>query len=280
MRALALQWCLAACRMIPALVFIGAMAACASRPAQEPPKTRVASRPPPAPKSTPGTTPKSTTPKSPRPYKVMGKWYQPLPSAAGFNQSGVASWYGKKFHGRKTANGETYNMYGLSAAHKTLPLGTWVRVVNQDNQRTLDVRVNDRGPFVHGRIIDLSYGAAKKLGVIGPGTARVRVSALGKLADSGTKTPSGRAPTYEPVDWNRGKFTFQVGAFKDRGNAHRLSKTLARNYQNVHITSYYHETHGTLYGVRLGLATTLQQAGQYKQILRQNGFDGAFTIAE
>jgi rare lipoprotein A len=204
----------------------------------------------------------------------MGKWYQPLPTAAGFNQSGKASWYGKKFHGRKTANGETYNMYGISAAHKTLPLGTWVRVVNLENQRTLDVRINDRGPFVHGRIIDLSYGAAKKLGVVGPGTAKVRISSLGK------RSGSGKTPEYVPVEWNKGKFTFQVGAFKDRGNARRLSQKLSHNYKNVHIFSYYHETHGTLYGVRLGLATTLQQAGQYKQILRQNGFEGAFTIAE
>ena len=93
-------------------------------------------------------------------YKVMGKWYHPVAQSDGFTQKGKASWYGKKFHGRKTANGERYDMYGLSAAHKTLPLGTWVRVNNRDNDRTLDVRLNDRGPFVRGRIIDLSYGAA------------------------------------------------------------------------------------------------------------------------
>jgi rare lipoprotein A len=119
----------------------------------------------------------SSRPNYPKPYKISGKWYQPLPYARGYRERGLASWYGKKFHGRKTANGETYNMYGISAAHKTLPLGTYVTVKNLDNGKTLVVRINDRGPFVKGRIIDLSYGAAKKLGVVGPGTARVDVLA-------------------------------------------------------------------------------------------------------
>ena len=91
----------------------------------------------------------------PKPYKVFGKWYQPLPDSKGFRQRGIASWYGKDFHGKKTSNGETYDMYAMTAAHKTLPLGTYVRVHNLENNRTLEVRINDRGPFVRGRIIDL-----------------------------------------------------------------------------------------------------------------------------
>jgi rare lipoprotein A len=168
-------------------------------------------------------------------------------------------------------------MHGISAAHKTLPLGTVVRVQNLDNGRSLDIRLNDRGPFVHGRIIDLSYGAAKRLGVVGPGTANVRITALGKPTAPGDGTTP---PTYQPVDYTHGNFTFQVGAFKDSGNAHRLKKRLSATYQNVHVKAYFNEVHGTLYGVRLGLATTLEQAAEYKQILRKKGFEGAFTIAE
>jgi rare lipoprotein A len=207
----------------------------------------------------------------------MGKWYHPLPTASGFTETGKASWYGKKFHGRLTANGERYDMYGITAAHKTLPLGTVVRVRNLDNGRTLDIRLNDRGPFVEGRIIDLSYGAAKSLGVVGPGTANVRLTALGKptAASDGSSTP-----TYQAVDYTRGNFTFQVGAFKDPANAERLKQRLSASYQNVHVKAYFHEVHGTLHGVRLGLAKTLEQAAEYKQILRQKGFNGAFTIAE
>ena len=128
-----------------------------------------------------------TTPRAPstlpqgyvKTYVVFGKRYYVLGNAAGYNEKGTASWYGPNFHGRKTANGETYNMHAISAAHKSLPLGTWVRVTNLSNKRTLDMRINDRGPFVHNRVIDLSMAAAKNLGVVGPGTAPVQVVALG-----------------------------------------------------------------------------------------------------
>lgn len=111
-------------------------------------------------------------------YKVFGQHYSVLKSADGFVEEGIASWYGKKFHGHLTSNGETYNMYEMSAAHKTLPLPTYVRVTNLDNGKKAIVRVNDRGPFHAGRVIDLSYAAAYKLGVYQSGTARVKVEAL------------------------------------------------------------------------------------------------------
>jgi len=218
-------------------------------------------------------------PATQKPYKVMGKWYQPVIRAEGFTQRGKASWYGKKFHGRKTANGEHYDMYGMSAAHKTLPLGSWVRVENLDNGRKLDVRLNDRGPFVQGRIIDLSYGAAKKLGVVGPGTANVKLTALGSRVAAAPGTES-KPPAYRPVDWNHGRFTFQVGAFSDPLNAKRYKNKLVGQYKNAHIAPYFHPDLGKLYGVRIGLATTYKQALKYKITLRQNGFPGAFTIAE
>ena len=212
-------------------------------------------------------------------YKVRGKWYHPVDQAIGFTQRGKASWYGKEFHGCKTANGECYNMYSVSAAHKTLPLGTWVRVNNLDNGRTLDVRLNDRGPFVHGRIIDLSYAAAKKLGVVGPGTANVKIIALGNRVASNQTTAS-KPIKYRAVDWKHGRFTFQVGAFSDPANADRYQKKLKRRYKNAHIVPYFHPEHGKLYGVRIGLAHSYKQALEYKTTLRLKGFSGAFTIAE
>lgn len=113
-------------------------------------------------------------------YEVFGRRYQILGSADGYRERGTASWYGEAFHGRPTASGETYDMYGFSAAHRTLPLHSWVEVANLDNGRRLILRVNDRGPFadVGNRILDLSYGAALDLGVVGPGLAEVEVRAL------------------------------------------------------------------------------------------------------
>ena len=116
-------------------------------------------------------------------YVVKGKRYYILASANGFREKGLASWYGEPFHGRKTASGEVYDMDKISAAHKTLPLHTWVEVRNLDNNRSMTLRINDRGPFVSGRVIDLSRAAARELGVIGPGVAQVRLRAVtGRLA--------------------------------------------------------------------------------------------------
>lgn len=109
------------------------------------------------------------------PYTVLGKTYRVLGNTQGFYQSGYASWYGKKFHGKKTSNGEIYNMYGMTAAHKTLPIPSFVRVTNRNNNRSVVVRVNDRGPFHGDRIIDLTYTAARKLGFSGQGTAPVEL---------------------------------------------------------------------------------------------------------
>jgi len=112
-----------------------------------------------------------------RTYEVFGETYRVLESASGYEAEGLASWYGGEFDGRPTASGEIFDENGLSAAHRTLPLNTWVEVENLDNGRRLVVRINDRGPFAHTeeRIIDLSRGAARELGVLGPGTARVRI---------------------------------------------------------------------------------------------------------
>lgn len=210
----------------------------------------------------------------PKPYRVDGVWYQPLERAGDFRQKGIASWYGKQFHGRKTSNGETYNMYGLSAAHKTLPLGTWVKVRNLENDRSLELRINDRGPFVRGRVIDLSYGAAKRLGVVGPGTAKVEVVALGVR-----KANAARGERYTPVDYYSGKFTFQVGAFGERRNAERLRERLENTYTNAHIVPFVNGEE-IFYRVRVGLCTTLEEAARFEDKLARAGYGQAFIVAE
>ncbi|MCY1265858.1 Endolytic peptidoglycan transglycosylase RlpA [compost metagenome] len=112
------------------------------------------------------------------PYTVLGKTYYPLNDSRSYNVVGTASWYGTKFHGQATANGEQYDLYGMTAAHKTLPLPSYVRVTNLDNGKSVIVRVNDRGPFYSDRVIDLSFAAAKKLGYAETGTARVKVEGI------------------------------------------------------------------------------------------------------
>ena len=220
-------------------------------------------------------TPPPSKPGYPKPYKVFGKWYQPLPHSDDFRQRGVASWYGRDFHGKKTSNGEIYNMYAMTAAHKTLPLGTYVRVHNLENNRSVIVRINDRGPFVRGRVIDLSYTAAKDIGIVGPGTARVEVVALGRRDTS----PASSATTYIQDDYYSGNFTFQVGAFLDRANAEKLRRKLDQTYKNAHISEYDNGVN-TFYRVRVGKVSTLEQAAEYEAYLIQNGFPDAFVVAD
>jgi rare lipoprotein A len=214
-------------------------------------------------------------PGEPRPYKVMGKWYKPIPDSKGYKEKGIASWYGSDFHGKKTANGEIYDMHAMTAAHKTLPLGTVVRVKNLDNGSQAEMRINDRGPFVRGRIIDLSYAGAKKLGVVGPGTARVTVTALG----TPSKSKKAGTPAYIPGDYYTGNFTIQIGAFTVKKNAERLKGKLSGTYKNVHITPYDDGTR-VFYRVRLGQCSTLDTAKGYESEMIEKGFEGAFVIAE
>ena len=219
---------------------------------------------------------KASQPKQSKPYQIDGVWYYPRADADGFRQSGLASWYGDPFHGRKTANGETYNMHGISAAHKTLPFNTVVNVRNLDNGRDIRVRINDRGPFVRNRVIDLSYGAARQIGLVGPGTARVELIALGAVTDANESVTANR--TYAPVDYNSGKFTFQVGAFRDRGNAERLKLKLGSAYKNAHICTF-DAGDGLYYRVRVGDFASLEEARKGEEILLRNGYP-AFVVAE
>ena len=113
-----------------------------------------------------------------RPYTALGKTYTPLTAAGNYKERGIASWYGKKFHGQRTSSGEVYDMYGMTAAHPTLPIPSYARVTNTASQKSVVVRVNDRGPFLHERVMDLSYTAAHKLGIIGNGSSEVEVESL------------------------------------------------------------------------------------------------------
>lgn len=165
-----------------------------------------------------------------RPYTVRGKTYYPLKSARGFVEEGMASWYGPGFHGKKTANGETYNQFAMTAAHKLLPLGAKVRVTHLGNGRSIIVRVNDRGPFVDDRVIDLSRAAAGQLDMVGAGTARVRIRSL----DAAEREPEASASPSSPaasaaLPGPSGAFYVQVGAFADKANAGRLIAILTRS---------------------------------------------------
>lgn len=153
-------------------------------------------------------------------YQVYGKTYTVMNSASGYVAEGIASWYGKKFHGHRTSSGETYDMYQLSAAHKTLPLPTWVRVTNLANGSSTVVRVNDRGPFHDQRLIDLSWAAAVKLGIDKTGTGRVRIEALSTAAAPGTSTTVAAA-TPSPPPAAAGLY-LQLGAFRAAESAQQL----------------------------------------------------------
>lgn len=146
------------------------------------------------------------------------------PARVGGVEVGLASWYGPEFHGRRTSSGEIYDMYQLTAAHRDLPLGTWIMVANLDNGRSVEVRVNDRGPFVADRIVDVSYGAARLLGMIGPGVIRVRVT-ITRLASGEHGVALG--PT--------ARFTVQAGSFISLENARALERSLADGFPGVEV---------------------------------------------
>ena len=162
------------------------------------------------------------------PYRVNGKTYRVLSSSKGYREQGLASWYGSKFHGRRTANGEVFNAYAASAAHRSLPIPTYVRVTNLDNGRSMTVRVNDRGPFHPDRIIDLSYAGAVRLGFDQQGTARVEVVAL-DVGDGPDLRSRGDAGT--GLLGNTPYRYIQVGAFSEKARAEELSKRLRGEVQ-------------------------------------------------
>jgi rare lipoprotein A len=212
-----------------------------------------------------------------KPYTVFGRSYTPLLKADGYQESGLASWYGPDFHGKRTANGERYNMEAMTAAHKILPMNTWVKVENLGNGRSEVVRINDRGPFVGDRVIDLSKAAARKLGVLGPGTARVRVTALG-YREAGTGVGGAPAKYRKPVSYTQGSFGVQVGAFTNINNATRLAAKLRRDWPAV-VVVRYDRGDAVFHRVRVGRVTSLPDAYQLQAKLRKQGFPGAMAVS-
>jgi rare lipoprotein A len=197
------------------------------------------------------------------PKKITHPPYEPGKEIR-YRETGIASWYGEDFHGRKTANGETYDMHAMTAAHRTLPFNTRVRVTNLDNGRKTELRINDRGPFVPGRIIDLSRSGAKEIEMLGPGTAKVLVEAVGFAP--------GAALSIE------GTYSIQVGAFLERDNAYRFRDDLAKRHANVRVVLW--ETHTKrFYRVRLGAFRTEDQARRYYENLRKEN-PGGFIVRE
>jgi rare lipoprotein A len=220
--------------------------------------------------------PGTTVPSTQRPYVINGRTYYPLPSSQGFVESGIASWYGGKFHGRKTACGERYNMYAKTAAHKTLPLQTMVLVKNLENGREMVVRINDRGPFVKGRIIDLSLTAARELNIVQKGTARVRVSALGEAVSyKDNNTEYHRFLPHE--DFNIGEFYVQIGSFTNRANADRLKNKMIEQGRKT-IVRDYDSGETIFYRVHVRAGNNLAASKHQEQILAAAGFPG-FVVA-
>jgi len=206
-----------------------------------------------------------------RPYIVNGTRYEPLSSHVGFVQFGIASWYGRDFLGRKTSNGEKYDMNAMTAAHKTLPLGVFVKIRNTENGNEVIVRVNDRGPFVKGRIIDLSYAAAKKLGLDVKGTAPVRIEALGYRVD-------GEENYRAPNSYDAGNYSVQVGSFKDYSNARRLCEEMKKHFgfSEVHTTNVHGDD---FYRVYAGKYPSLHEAESAEREFSDHGFPGSFTVS-
>lgn len=200
-------------------------------------------------------------------YTAMGKRYYVLGASDGYVERGVASWYGPTFHGVNTSSGERYDMYGMTAAHKTLPLPTYVRVTNLRNGRSITVRVNDRGPFVGNRLIDLSYTAAAKLDMIRDGTSFVEVRALepGGTPDNLTRTSETPPPT----------LYVQAGAFADQGNAQRAIERLHAAGLNTAFIAPPANDKPLLYRVRVGPINDVASFDQLAARLAALGFAGA-----
>lgn len=237
-------------------------------------------------------------------YAVFGKTYVPMSDADGYRERGVASWYGKKFHGRRTSSGEPYDMYAMTAAHKTLPLPSYVRVRNLENGRTTIVRVNDRGPFLHNRLIDLSYAAAAKLGVVGRGTGLVEIETVTspddapvQVAKTGGETRGiGNVPTAEAAPLPPlapsvpatasppiavPKLFVQAAAFREWDNAEGMRTRLERaGFKPILVQSAINESQGRVYRVRIGPVASVEEGDRLTESLTRQGVRDPLIVVE
>lgn len=255
----------------------------------------------------PAVKPRSRGPDS---YVVLGKRYQVKPTSDGHVERGLASWYGPGFHGRRTSSGERFDMHAMTAAHKTLPLATYAEVVNLQNGRSTVVKINDRGPFKHGRVVDLSYAAAKQIGVVQPGVALVELRAIDPVRPPASAdlvpvvaaaeppaaaiaeeaaAPAASTPAPSPVlladagseSAGSGSGVYlQVGAFGDRLNAEELRKRLVRQLaEQVHVRTA-DGSRAPLYKVHVGPLPSRKEARDVSQQLASLGLTDARVVQE
>jgi rare lipoprotein A len=214
-------------------------------------------------------------------YEVLGQRYEVMQTDTGYQEQGVASWYGKKFHGKRTSSQETYDMYAMTAAHKTLPLPSYVRVTNLQNRKSVVVRVNDRGPFVSNRIIDLSYAAAERLDMIRDGTTLVEVTAIG-YDELESSDPARRVRLENPEDIlpPNASIYVQVGAFGDAENARRRHSMLRDGGVGP---AFVHEDPAgaqALYRVRIGPIADVTQYDSIVEQLARLGISETHLVTE
>jgi len=228
---------------------------------------------------------------NPPSYVVNGKRYHTVASSRNYRERGIASWYGTKFHGHRTSSGDTYDMYEMSAAHKTLPLPTYARVTNLRNGNSVIVKINDRGPFHDNRLIDLSYAAAARLEILGEGTGLVEVEAIDpvqfaaaqdtpRVAGSKPKLATSKTAAAAAERQNTALY-LQVGAFQERANAERLRSQLA----GIELPGALHISEGLanrkrVYRVRIGPLQTVESADQITQILGAQGIESPSVVID
>jgi rare lipoprotein A len=214
-------------------------------------------------------------------YQVNGHTYHLLANANNYAERGVASWYGTKFHGRATSSGETYDMYKMTAAHRTLPIPCYLQVTNLQNGQQVVVRVNDRGPFHANRIIDLSYAAAKKLGITGNGTGLVAIRSItpaaGRQRNAKPVTIAATATRDEKKE--NVQIFVQAGAFSSRENAEQLQQQLTALVEPQHITAKFDQG-DKLYRVRIGPLATVEEADRLTQLITTKGFTAPHLVVD
>ncbi len=220
---------------------------------------------------------------NPKSYVVFGKRYYVMNSSRGYAEQGIASWYGTKFHGRRTSSGETYDMYAMTAAHKSLPLPTYVRVTNLNNGKYIIVKVNDRGPFHENRIIDLSYVAAQKLDIVKKGTGLVEVRALQAGQPVNPAPGSGPGAPVLTSTGNRSAsagFYIQVGSFSELLNAEKMRRKLGPLGESLVKISQTIISGNTLYRVRIGPLTNIDTADEIVSSLAAYGINDHHIVTQ
>lgn len=290
-------------RWILPAALLAALSACGTLPsgggyyADDGPEARPPADVANVPDAVPKVEPRSATGNNP--YTVYGTTYSPLADTGGYRERGIASWYGKKFHGKRTSSGEPYDMYVMTAAHKTLPLPSYARVRNLQNGRSVVVRVNDRGPFLHNRLIDLSYAAAARLGILGTGTGVVEVEAVSpeepvaQLAQVKTYPLQVIAPAMaaeelpaSPATAANPKLYLQVGAFTQWDNAVTLRDRLEREALRPISIQSSQAARGNgpdatrVYRVRVGPLTNVEEGDRLTQRAAQLGVPDARIVVE